>query len=280
MTAFTRPVAVLRVTSMFGESRGDHIHNGIDLAGDGETVRAVLSGSVVFYRDEENEPWDQPYGYGNYVILQHGDRYRSQYYHLQKGSIPRDMVAVSEGFPIGRTGNTGHSGGPHLHFTLIDTMEKKLLNPMAFLTGFVDSGRPSIGGLYYSYQPRQGFGLAGLNEVSRNTVLTQGREVWFFVQACDTIQTTRLKAGIYRLESAIDGKKARSLKFDSFDLVPPAGSFLDSRLKFEDIFGGPYLYRIGNVKVPADGILTVESSVWDYHQNTQNAKYDIKTTSR
>lgn len=264
--AFTPPVPVMRVTSFFGESRHDHFHNGVDFAGDGLPVRAVLPGTVLFWRDEANEPWAQPLGYGNYIILLHGDRYRSHYYHLAPGSLPQGLVAVAEGHIIGKTGNSGHSAGPHLHFTLVDLQERKIVNPLAFLPEFVDSLSPVIGGVYISRQPKPSYGSARLEPLSPTTPLTQGRNVWLFVQAWDRVQTSALRAGVHRLEVTLDGRPLRSLRFDSLDLVPPAGSLLGTRLSFFEVFGGPYLYRVGELTVPEHGA-KLSVKVWDYHGN-------------
>lgn len=271
LAAFTPPVPVLRVTSFFGESRNDHFHNGVDFAGDGLPVRAVLSGTVLFSRDEAAEPWEQPLGYGNYVILQHGDRYRSHYYHLAAGSIPEGLVAVAEGHIIGRTGNSGHSGGPHLHFTLVDLKEKKTLNPLAFLPEFVDRVRPVIAGLFISRRDRNPYGMQGLERLDSRTALTQGRTVWLFVQAWDRVQTTVLKGGVYRLEAWLDGQPIRSLRFDSLDLVPPAGALLGTRLSFQEVFGGPYLYCLGPL-TPRAVPFRIKVLVGDYHGNSTESE--------
>lgn len=56
-------------------------------------------------------------GYGNTVIIQHGQRYRTLYAHMQgfaKGV--RNGSAVKQGQIIGYIGTTGLSTGPHLHY--------------------------------------------------------------------------------------------------------------------------------------------------------------------
>ena len=53
--------------------------------------------------------------YGNYIILTHGDGYQTLYGHLSAFSIKRGQ-SVSQGQVIGKSGSSGYSTGPHLHF--------------------------------------------------------------------------------------------------------------------------------------------------------------------
>ena len=72
-------------------------------------------------------------GYGNYVIIEHGDTgYTTLYAHLSKihGHIKRGRkVARGEEFAL--SGNTGRSSGPHLHYEVRDE-ENRTLNPVYF----------------------------------------------------------------------------------------------------------------------------------------------------
>ncbi|MFF5372732.1 transglycosylase family protein [Streptomyces sp. NPDC013187] len=83
-------------------------HTGIDFpVPTGTTVKSVASGSVV------SAGWGGSYGYQ--VVVRHTDGRYSQYAHLSAISV-RDGQSVSAGQRIGRSGSTGNSSGPHLHF--------------------------------------------------------------------------------------------------------------------------------------------------------------------
>jgi murein DD-endopeptidase MepM/ murein hydrolase activator NlpD len=83
-------------------------HTGIDFpVPTGTTVKSVASGSVV------SAGWGGSYGYQ--VVVRHADGRYSQYAHLSAISV-RDGQSVSAGQRIGRSGSTGNSSGPHLHF--------------------------------------------------------------------------------------------------------------------------------------------------------------------
>jgi murein DD-endopeptidase MepM/ murein hydrolase activator NlpD len=59
-----------------------------------------------------------PYA-GNYVVVQHGSRYKTRYLHLSK-ILVRKGQKVSRGQRIGLSGSTGRVTGPHIHYELLD----------------------------------------------------------------------------------------------------------------------------------------------------------------
>jgi LysM repeat protein len=84
-------------------------HLGIDIAaGEGANIYAADSGVVVF------SGWSTG-GYGNTIIIDHGNGYQSLYGHLSS-TAARCGQSVSQGATIGYSGSTGNSTGAHLHF--------------------------------------------------------------------------------------------------------------------------------------------------------------------
>ena len=55
------------------------------------------------------------YGYGNLIVVNHGNGYETFYAHLSGISVVPGQI-VYQGNVIGSTGNTGNSSGPHVHF--------------------------------------------------------------------------------------------------------------------------------------------------------------------
>lgn len=109
---FTAPVNG-RITSSFGLRvhpilKTSRMHNGIDYgASAGTTIRAAGSGTVV---------WSGPRGgYGNAVIIDHGNTLATLYAHQSRVAVSVGSV-VQRGQTIGYVGSTGFSTGPHLHF--------------------------------------------------------------------------------------------------------------------------------------------------------------------
>jgi hypothetical protein len=86
-------------------------HWGIDLAGnDGEGVFSTDAGVVVY------AGWNN-YGYGNMIMVDHGNNFQSLYAHLSGINVGCGQ-SVGQGELIGAIGNTGRSTGSHLHFEI------------------------------------------------------------------------------------------------------------------------------------------------------------------
>jgi murein DD-endopeptidase MepM/ murein hydrolase activator NlpD len=134
--AFIRtPVDFARISSMFSMGRKHPIlnkiraHKGVDYAAPrGTPIKATGDGKVILAGRRG--------GYGNTVIIQHGDTYRTLYGHMQgfaKGV--QTGTSVKQGQVIGYIGTTGLSTGPHLHYEFqvngvhVDPLGQKL--PMA-----------------------------------------------------------------------------------------------------------------------------------------------------
>ncbi len=125
---FCWPVVDLyTVTSPFGH-RSLGYHRGIDISGanaSGKLIVAGASGTVT------EAGWNTG-GYGNFVVISHGNGVETLYAHMLDNSI---MVSagdvVQKGQTIGRVGNTGYSFGAHLHFEV--RVNGNRLDPAPFL---------------------------------------------------------------------------------------------------------------------------------------------------
>jgi murein DD-endopeptidase MepM/ murein hydrolase activator NlpD len=86
-------------------------HWGLDIAGnEGEAVYATDAGVVVY------AGWNN-YGYGNMIMVDHGNNFQSLYAHLSSIKVGCGQ-SVGQGDLIGAVGTTGRSSGPHLHFEI------------------------------------------------------------------------------------------------------------------------------------------------------------------
>jgi murein DD-endopeptidase MepM/ murein hydrolase activator NlpD len=95
------------ISSGFG-MRWGKMHKGIDIAASlGASINSVLAGIVTF------TGWQE--GYGNVIIINHGEGLETAYAHCSVISVKRNE-AIKLGEKIGEVGSTGHSTGPHLHF--------------------------------------------------------------------------------------------------------------------------------------------------------------------
>ena len=119
-------------------ARWGRYHHGIDISGD-KYDRVVASESGVVLRTNTSCPHDYGKsescgcggGYGNYIIIDHGNGFLTLYGHLTEVDVePGDHV--SEGDLIGLMGSTGFSTGDHLHFEI--RYNGNYLNPSAFVS--------------------------------------------------------------------------------------------------------------------------------------------------
>ncbi len=102
-------------------------HLGIDIAAtEGTTVFAADSGVVTIASGDGS--WN--HGYGNLVMIDHGNGYITVYGHLSAVYV-RTCQGVARGQTIGLAGNTGNSFGAHLHFEL--RLNGQFLNPFYVL---------------------------------------------------------------------------------------------------------------------------------------------------
>lgn len=101
------------------------VHPGIDIGGtEGNAVWASDTGVVVY------AGWSE-YGYGNLIVIDHGNGWQTAYAHLQNVQVSCGQ-AVYRGDQIGTLGTTGNSTGPHLHFEMKNNVYGKV-NPMDYL---------------------------------------------------------------------------------------------------------------------------------------------------
>jgi murein DD-endopeptidase MepM/ murein hydrolase activator NlpD len=111
------------VSSGFGKRSGGH-HSGIDiLAPEGTEVRAASSG-ITETASHGN------HGYGNFVLLDHGEGITTLYGHLREIRV-QSGERVSAGDAIGTIGRTGNATTHHLHFEL--RVDGKAVDPMPYL---------------------------------------------------------------------------------------------------------------------------------------------------
>jgi murein DD-endopeptidase MepM/ murein hydrolase activator NlpD len=116
------------ITSKFGKradpfSRRLAHHAGIDIKNHtGTRIMATADGTVATRGYNSS--------FGNYLVLDHGNDFKTRFLHLQK-SIVKQGEKVSRGQVIGHLGSTGRSTGPHLHYEII--YQDKNLDPIKLM---------------------------------------------------------------------------------------------------------------------------------------------------
>ena len=163
---YPNPVKIpVYLSATFAEIRTNAFHAGVDIRTqgvEGKEVFAVADGFV-------SRIGVSPYGYGKVLYITHDDGFTSVYAHLSKfnknigefvkkkqyedKSFTQNILLEDDEFPIKRgdflgfTGNSGGSGGPHLHYEIRYTETQEPVNPLFFGLKIKDNIKPCIKGL-------------------------------------------------------------------------------------------------------------------------------------
>jgi hypothetical protein len=250
----------LLLAGTFGEIRANHFHSGIDIktAGvEGAMVYAVADGYVSRIKVSA-------YGFGKAVYVTHPNGYVSVYGHLnrynkmigdyvrkeqyQKESFEVDLyptegeLPVKKGDIIAYSGNSGSSGGPHLHFEIRDGGSQKPINPLLFGYDVKDFYKPRItsikiypddkNSLLNGYSDAKRFLVEGWgteHKITGNPVIRLSGNISFAIQTFDQQNDTENKNGTYAVRLYIDNRMVyrHTLETFSFDNSRYVNSLLD-----------------------------------------------------
>ena len=91
------------------------------------SIKAIADGKIIVLGNDKN-------GWGYYVDIDHGvingQRILSRYAHLNQFCVKYGQI-IQQGQIIAKSGNTGHSTGPHLHFEILINGQQK--NPLIYI---------------------------------------------------------------------------------------------------------------------------------------------------
>ncbi len=246
---FRSPLDIpLVLSGTFGELRSNHFHSGIDIKTQGVQGKKIYSIADGYISRIKVSPW----GYGKALYIRHPNGYTSVYGHMKgfnekidqyvkemqysRESFDIELYPDANRFPltkgdiIGLSGNSGGSGGPHLHFEIRDTRTEKPINPILFGFDIADSKPPSIGNVYiYPVTPsstvnskneREGFNTVykggGTYVLKGTKPIVAGGTIGFGIEAYDQLDGAYNKNGIYSIELFIDDELHYSHKMETF----------------------------------------------------------------
>lgn len=307
----------------FGELRATHFHGGDDYRTQqriGLPLYAVAEGFVSRVRVQIG-------GGGNAVYIDHPNGYTSVYLHMDRFSdaltnivraeqyklqrfdvditLDKDAVHLTKGQSIGTAGNTGASGGPHLHFEIRDTKTQNPLNPQLFGLHFNDRFPPTIQGimiydlndaLFNENTPRRPLAVKVLSNsryvLNSSAPISVNGKFGIGINTIDRHRAGGFTNGIYSIELFVGGKSVSTVLFEelSFNWSRGIHSYIDyahwrrTKARFQKSFKDPgnpiaifhYLDNDGLIVLPDNNVYDVKYVVKDVHGNCSEINFKVQ----
>ncbi len=242
---FSNPLEIpLILSGTFAELRPNHFHSGIDIKTQqrrGLRVKASASGFVSRIKVSH-------FGYGKALYITHPNGYTTVYAHLQKfspeieayvkkhqyekESFEIELFPSAETLPVTKdslvaySGNSGGSGGPHLHYEIRDKQERPI-NPLLFGIDIKDTSFPIVNSLYVypldgnsfvnKFQTKQKLRLTPLQNgdyIAEN--IEAIGHIGFGIETIDRQDYAANSNGVYNIQSFVNGSKNFELDFSRF----------------------------------------------------------------
>ncbi|MFB9057558.1 M23 family metallopeptidase [Mariniflexile ostreae] len=293
---FRTPLEIpILLSGTFAELRTNHFHSGLDIKTqqrEGLNVVAIADGFVSRIKVSH-------FGYGKALYITHPNGYTSVYAHLQRFSpaieayvknhqyevenfeielFPKaEELRVKQSELVAYSGNTGGSGGPHLHFEIRDKNEHPI-NPLLFGIDVKDTTPPAVTSVYvYPIGDDASVNQSNKKQALRlipqknGDFLTESIEAFgkigFGVSVTDRQDLAANKNGVSNIQTFLNGRQNFELDFDTFSFEESKHinqlidyeHFQEQRQRVQKLFieNNPLsLYR----NVIDDGTLTIQDS--------------------
>lgn len=295
---FANPLNIpINASGNFGELRGSHFHAGLDIKTQQRIGLPVYAPADGYVSRIKVSTW----GYGKALYIDHPNGMTTVYGHLNgyEGAIgksvfeahykqqlfeieifpKRDEIKVKKGDIIAYTGNTGGSGGPHLHYEFRDTKTQAIVNPLSWgmKAMLIDTEPPTINAIY-AYPISENAAInknvnpiqlpyKTINGILTVDPITAKGKISFGIDMYDTANNNSNKNGVYKVETFINGKASFSYQFDTFafsesgfvNALVDYGRVNRTKAKVQKMFvEKPYPLSVLKVDKENNGILEVK----------------------
>lgn len=245
---FSNPIKIpLILAGSFGELRSNHFHSGLDIKTqqrEGIAIYAPADGYVSRIKVSH-------FGYGKALYIKHPNGYSTVYAHLKKYAdtiqevvkteqylkekyeielFPEaKSISVKKGDLIGYTGNSGSSGGPHLHFEIRDSNSRPM-NPLLFGIEIPDTKKPIISSVFAYPLSKDAQINQSQNSIKLRLILQKDGsykaenisafgKIGFGVSTYDQQNGASNKNGVYKIETFCNGKEKFEVLFEKFSFA-------------------------------------------------------------
>ncbi|HEX6168190.1 MAG TPA: M23 family metallopeptidase, partial [Chitinophagaceae bacterium] len=280
---FANPLSIpMSLSANFGELRPNHWHMGLDLRTDQKENYPVLASADGYVA----HIGIRPSSFGRFIIINHPNGYSTLYAHLNKfypelekyvrekqtenesWAIELDFsendFKVKKGKEIGKSGNTGGSQGPHLHFEIRETETDRSLNPLLFGMPVQDDVAPTLLklALYdrsistYDQTPKL-FSLKKTDSgyiIPKLPVLKTGfNTLSFAIQAVDKFTGSRNANGIYTAGIFKDDERIAAFVLDQINYSE--SEYINAQIDYRFYRAGRgYLQHISPLPAKEQGV--------------------------
>lgn len=243
---FRSPLGIpLVLAGTFGELRSNHFHSGIDIKTQGKSglnIYGVADGWVSRIRSS-------PGGYGKALYITHPNGYTTVYGHLSEFSdtigeylkkfqyeyesfeidieLEPNTIKIKKGEIVAKSGNSGGSSAPHLHYEIRDTKTEHALNPLLFGIKVKDTRKPvveevaiyGLGEKEYIMSTRHKYKcqLKGkVHKLAEDTLKFNAKNIGVSLKTYDRQDAASNKNGVYTIEMKVDSVLTYEFKMKSF----------------------------------------------------------------
>ncbi len=312
----------IQLSGNFSEPRSAHFHSGIDIRTytDGKPLYALADGYI-------SRILISPYGYGHALYIDYENGYRSVYGHIsefageiatyakniqyEKKSFRIDItlspldIPVKKGQLIAYSGNTGQSGGPHLHFEIRDASNDISLNTIGKYIKLSDNVPPEAMSVVVYPQSAKA-SVEGKNEkmmveLPKSTtgkynlsspIYAKGK-IGIGVEYCDRMNGSNNRYGAERADLIVNGKTIYTSIFDKVDFDKQSSKnscfdfnyYVSANKYVQKLFVEPNndldiysnLQNNGYLNIGSNDSVKIQIKLTDFNGNVSNVRFTIMT---
>ncbi|MFA6806162.1 MAG: M23 family metallopeptidase [Bacteroidales bacterium] len=319
----------LNLSGSFAEPRTNHFHSGLDLrigGQEGEKVYSPFQGSVSRIKI-------QAWGGGKNLYIDHPNGYTTVYMHLRNYSpkieeyirkyqydkqtyefdieVEKGKLRIEKGELIAYAGNTGSSGGPHLHFEIRNTKTQYIINPQYFGIEVIDTTLPYIQSLIIRPEgefsrvegmpDKQIYEVISPNQprpknnktIKPNDTIQATNQISLGIQAYDKSLGSTSRNGIYSYKLLVDDEVFWQFQIDEFSF--DQSRYINACIDYEIYKNKNQKFLItkklpnnqfpsfkttnstGIINLESNAIRKIEYIVQDFKQNTMSFTFYIQS---